>query len=217
MRAPFTRFRPALSKLPAQQQTAGRQTNNATRKALSALLASLLVTAPHMATAQNSGGLLYTVVVPSGGFGSSLFLKELLTSLTAARLFCEQLNDETLQVDCLSERLEQISSEIPEDTDYDEVRDVLANTAAELGALARQNRDRSRPRVNAASPNDPASGTSRPLLPIAPDRLAEVNAAASAILDDATTVLLRSADKSNRNQYTRIAQALESNKVLLRS
>lgn len=175
-----------------------------------------LTLTPVAATAQATG-VLYTVVVPAGGFGSSLFLRELLTSLAAARLFCQQLKDPTLQVDCLSDRLENVAAEIPEDTDYDEVRSILAQTSADLGALARKNRDRDRGRVTASQPGRGEAGATRPLRPIAPASLAAVNAEAVAILDEATTQLLRSADTRNRSQYARIAQALESNKVLLRS
>ncbi len=72
-----------------------------------------------VAVAAQSSGVLYTVVVPAGGFGSSLFLRELLGALAAARLFCQQIEDQSLQVDCLSDRLEQVADEIPDGTDYD--------------------------------------------------------------------------------------------------
>ncbi|MBT8154170.1 hypothetical protein KMP13_09735 [Epibacterium ulvae] len=175
-----------------------------------------LTVTPAMVSAQSTG-VLYTVVVPAGGFGSSLFLRDLLGSLATARLFCGQIQDQSLQVDCLSDRLEQVAEEIPEGTDYDEVRSILAETSAELGTLARQNRDRSRGRVKATQPGQGPEGTTRPLNAIAPDALAAVNAQAVDILEEATTKLLRSADNKNRNQYARIAEALESNKVLLRS
>ncbi len=178
-------------------------------------VAGLTVT-PVMVSAQSTG-VLFTVVVPAGGFGSSLFLRDLLGSMAAARLFCQQIQDQSLQVDCLSDRLEQVADEIPEGTDYDEVRSILTETSAELGALARQNRDRSRGRVKASQPGKGPEGTTRPLNAIAPDALAAVNTQAVDILEEAKTKLLRSADNSNRSQYTRIAQALESNKVLLRS
>ncbi|MEP5213507.1 hypothetical protein [Sulfitobacter pontiacus] len=170
-----------------------------------------------VAVAAQSSGVLYTVVVPAGGFGSSLFLRELLGSLAAARLFCQQIEDQSLQVDCLSDRLEQVADEIPDGTDYDEVRSILADTSAKLGTLARQNRDRSRGKVKASQPGQGPEGTTRPLNAVAPASLTAVNAQAVDILEEAKTKLLRSADTKNRNQYARIAQALESNKVLLRS
>lgn len=186
------------------------------RPFVAGIVSAGMAIAPVAAGAQ-SGGVLFKVVVPAGGFGSSLYLKELLGSLTAVQLFCQQLEDQTLQVDCLSDRLKKVAEEIPEGTDYDEVRGILAETSAELGALARANQDRSRGRVTASQPSRGSDSATRPLRPIAPDALAAVNAQAIDILEQATTRLLRSADSKNRNQYARIAQALESNKVLLRS
>jgi hypothetical protein len=57
------------------------------------------------------------------------------------------------------------------------------------------------------------------LTPVNPARAAQVNQQASAILDQAQTVLLRSAEaaEERRSQYVQIAEALGSNKVLLRS
>ncbi len=185
------------------------------RTLLSAVVSAGMIAAPQASLAQESG-FLFTVIVPSGEFGSSLFLKELLGGLAAARVFCEQLQDDTLEVDCLAERLQHVSDEIPGGTDYDEVRAVIADTATQLGTLARQNRDRDRRRVTAGRPGS-TEQTSRPLRPVSAESLASVNAQAINILEEAKTKLLRSADSKNRSQYTRIAQALDSNKVLLRS
>ena len=58
----------------------------------------------------------------------------------------------------------------------------------------------------------------RPLVPVEAASVAAVNAEAVAILEEAETILLRSADTGEqRTQYSRIADALDSNKVLLRS
>ena len=61
--------------------------------------------------------------------------------------------------------------------------------------------------------------TSRPIIPVAPEAQAEVNVQADAILSEAATVLLRSADNSPQLQddYIQIATAVGSTKVLLRS
>ena len=60
--------------------------------------------------------------------------------------------------------------------------------------------------------------TARPLVAVDAAQLAAVNQQAEAILDEARTVLLRSSGSNQRkSQYTRIAQALDSSKVLLRS
>ncbi|MBB97116.1 MAG: hypothetical protein CML68_21270 [Rhodobacteraceae bacterium] len=187
-----------------------------------ACLASLsLVIAPPLA-AQTVPGALYTVVVPSGEFGSSAYLAHVLQGLGAARAFCAALGDSTLNVDCLAERLAEIGAEVPDDTDYVEVRSVLNDTAKKLQDLARTNRDSGRARVTATQPgSEPGTivaKTQRPLVPVRPETVAAVNSQALAILEEAETVLLRSAAAGEQQtQYARIADALDSNKVLLRS
>lgn len=168
--------------------------------------------------AQGAPGVIYTVILPGGGFGSAAFLKELVQGLGAARAFCAGLQDEALTVDCLADRLDRVANDIPEGTDYEEVRNVLAQTSQDLAQLARSNRDpgRSRARV---STTDKSRKSSRALVPVRPEAQAQVNAAAAAILDEAVTVLLRSAasEKKRSGQYAQIASAIDSNKVLLRS
>lgn len=169
--------------------------------------------------AQGIGPGVYTVVISSNGFGSNAFLQELVSGLNAVRSFCGGLQDEAFQVDCLAERLEKISGEIPEGTDYEEVRAVLKQTADKVERLVRDNRDSSKARINMSLAKTPSDKTLRPLTPIKMARQTAVNREAAAILEEATTILLRSAASAQErsNQYTQIASALGSNKVLLRS
>ena len=187
-----------------------------------ACLASLSLAIAPPLVAQTVPGALYTVVVPASEFGSPAYLAHVLQGLTAARAFCGGINDQTLNVDCLAERLAEIGEEVPDDTDYVEVRSVLNDTAGKLSDLARANRDSGRGRITATQPG-PEPGTvlaqtTRPLVPVEAASVAAVNAEAVAILEEAETILLRSADTGEqRTQYSRIADALDSNKVLLRS
>lgn len=176
-----------------------------------------LTAAPTLA--QSPGTFVYTVVVPAGEFGSATFLAELLATLAAAKAFCRATGDSALQVDCLSERLEAAAGGIPEGTDYDEVRSVLEDTSGRLKRLARQNRDPDRRRVTVSSATDPAERTARPLTPVRASVQAAVNQEATRILEEAATVLLRSAEtaQERQTQYAQIAAAIDSNKVLLRS
>ncbi|NSY37645.1 hypothetical protein [Leisingera sp. ANG59] len=180
---------------------------------------SSLALAAAPALAQAPGGLLYTVVVPAGEFGSAAFLTELLGTLAAAKAFCRSTGELSLQVDCLSERLEAAADGIPKGTDYEEVRGVLQDTSQQLKRLARQNRDPNRGRVTVTSSTDPAQRTNRPLNPVSAAAQAAVNQEAARILEDAATVLLRSAEaaQERQTQYAQIAAAIDSNKVLLRS
>ncbi|WP_428926084.1 hypothetical protein [Marinibacterium sp. SX1] len=194
-------------------------------RAAAGLASISLAVAPLIAgplAAQTAPGALYTVVVPAGQFGSSAYLTHVLQGLSAARAFCAALNDETLNVDCLAERLAEIGEEVPDDTDYVEIRSILNDTADQLADLARTNRDSGRSRVTASQPGQEpgtiVAQTTRPLVPVRPETLAAVNSQAVAILEETETLLLRSAASGEQStQYARIADALDSNKVLLRS
>lgn len=191
---------------------------NTVFKSLAAGVSCLgLAAAPGLA--QSPGPFVYTVVMPSGEFGSAAFLTELLGTLAAAKAFCRATGDSALQVDCLSERLDTAADGIPQGTDYDEVRAVLQDTSARLKQLARQNRDPGRGRVTVSSTADPAERTSRPLTAVRTSALPEVKLQATLILEEAATILLRSAEtaRERQTQYAQIAAAIDSNKVLLRS
>ncbi|KUP92097.1 hypothetical protein [Tritonibacter horizontis] len=182
------------------------------KRTVAAIGAAFLVAGGPMAQAQ----VVFTVVVPSGQFGSTQFLTEILGSLATIKAFCGGLSDTSYRVDCLAERLNAVSAEMPEGTDYDEVRAVLTDTSMKLEQLARGNQDRGKKRINVAT--ESAGATARPLVAVDDARLAAVNQQAEAILEEARTVLLRSTgSKQRQSQYTRIAQAIDSSKVLLRS
>ncbi len=180
-------------------------------------LAILVMAAPG-AYAQGIPGGTYTVILPGVGFGSSNYTKILVGKIVAARKFCADLGNESYNVDCLSERLGVISDEIPKGTDYEEFRGILKDTSKQLEAVARSNRDPNQPRGRASRPGG-GETTTRPLTPVAPASLPSANAEARAILDSTETLLLRSAagSESKTAQYSRIADALGSTKVLLRS
>jgi len=175
--------------------------------------------APVLARAQVGASVLYTVIVPAGDFGSANFTRQLVSSLATAKAFCGGLDQSAYRVDCLAERLQVVSDDIPEGTDYDEVRQVLKDASAEMALLARNNRDPDLPKAPASRQGDSSERSSRPLTPVSSAAQAEVGERAIAILEQAQTQLLRSADSSNSRslQYAQIAQAIDSTKVLLRS
>lgn len=185
------------------------------KRTIAAVSAAFVIAGGQAVQAQ---GLTYTVVVPSGQFGSANYLGELLGSLASVRALCGNVSDGSYRVDCLAERLDAVAGEIPEGTDYDEVRAVIDDTAGKLAALAQENRDLGKGRIRVSTTGEDAVATARPLVAVDAARAAEVNAAAEAILEEARTILLRSAgSRERRTQYARVAQALDSSKVILRS
>lgn len=163
--------------------------------------------------------LNFTVVLPAAEFGSPNYLRYLVNSFAVAQSFCSQLPSDAYTVDCLAERMGAISSTIPEDSDYAQVQEVLADTSRKLEQLARANRDIGADRVRLSAGGETPVTTSRALTPVRADAVDTVNAQAIAILEEAETILLRSAEQSDRRQvqYTQIAEAIGSNKVLLRA
>lgn len=122
------------------------------------------------------------------------------------------------RTDCLAKELKALVKQLPAQGDYAEAREALAEAADSLADLSRRNRDNSQPRLQITVQSD-NQASRRPVAAVKPDTAAETNAKALAILEETTTVLLRSA-ASNSDvavHYQRIAQALNSSKVLLRS
>lgn len=176
-------------------------------------------TVPAGAWAQVSVSVFYKVIVPAGEFGSTSFTRSLVSSLTSVKAFCGGLDKAAYRVDCLAERLQVVSDGIPQDSDYDEVRQLLSAASADIAQLAHDNRDRNLPKAPASRRGDSTDRTTRPLTPISNAAQAEVGQRAIAILEQAQTQLLRSStgSKSRSIQYAQIAQAIDSTKVLLRS
>lgn len=192
-----------------------------TRKGLGAALAVATMTTTGLpASSQALGpGVLYTVILPAGEFGSKNYTDVVTGKIAAAQKFCGDLDNDSYKVDCLAERLGEASDEIPDDSDYAEVKKILKDTSNQLADLARSNRDTAQPRGRATSQGENPITTSRPLTPVTPSSLPEVNTQAQAILSNTETLLLRSAEGSESKalQYSRIADAIGSSKVLLRS
>ena len=101
---------------------------------------------------------------------------------------------------------------------YGEARDILRDTANQLSQITQDNLDQSIPRARLES-TDGSFRSKRPLSAVSAANERRALAQAVAVLAEAETRLLRSAESSSRRavQYQQIAAALGSNKVLLRS
>ena len=183
-----------------------------------AAIVSLIAPIP-LVSAAPVPGVVYTVILPAGEFGSQAFTAAMVGSFAAAKKFCAEIGDTAYRVDCLAERFGVIAGTVPRDSDYADLQKVLKTTSDRLAALARANRDPNLPRGRATRPGAKPETTTRPLTPVAPAASAKVNQQAQAILQETQTLLLRSAEssKSKQVQYARIADAIGSNKVLLRA
>ncbi|MEP2716262.1 hypothetical protein [Pseudophaeobacter sp.] len=142
-------------------------------------------------------------------------IPEIATRLASMNSLCTGSGGYT--VDCLAERIEALEQDAANIGGHTELKQILRDTAEELRNLARENRDPAKPRARLIGPDGQQS--TRPLVAVAPDRRRGTHERAIAILEEAETRLLRSSTQSveRANQYQQVAQALGSNKVLLRS
>ncbi|WP_420003211.1 hypothetical protein [Arenibacterium sp. LLYu02] len=144
-------------------------------------------------------------------------LTEVVEIIAEGSRSCQSVSD-VYTVDCIAKHLRAAAATLPREKAFNEAQSTLSTAAAELEQLVRQNTDPTQPRVtvrldSATSPRTP------PLRAVTPGVTAETRAQALQVLEEATTVLLRSAETSQgrATQFQRIADAINSNKVLLRS
>ncbi len=140
-----------------------------------------------------------------------------VAQISTASAACEAVGA-AYRTDCLAKELKALVKILPAQGEYAAAREALVTASDELAKLSRQNRDYSQPRLQITVPSD-SETKRRPVAAVKQETVAETNAKALAILEDTTTVLLRSAEGNNdvALHYQRIAQALNSSKVLLRS
>jgi hypothetical protein len=133
--------------------------------------------------------------------------------------FCRKLVQKEYVIDCLSERLENAAKALPSSGDYAEAKIALEEASRKLHALALKNASRELPRVRMQIKGAKPIVTSRRLIAVKTDKLEQANKQAIAIVQEAETVLLRATESSTKRKvhYERIAKAVGSNKVLLRS
>jgi hypothetical protein len=124
------------------------------------------------------------------------------------------------RIHCLAYQYEALASQIPGTAEYHDMRIAILQAARNLRRLAAENLDPEAPMARVPRVADRVPPVARRQVPaVRRDTLAETTRAAEAILEETATVLLRSAE-STRNRsvaYQRVAEAIDSSKVLLRS
>ncbi|TDK46856.1 hypothetical protein [Antarcticimicrobium luteum] len=149
---------------------------------------------------------------------------QVVASLQQATRYCGWLKRDgkgAYVIDCLAERLDDVNRRMAGTSGYEEVRAVLDEATRDLNRIARANRATAqRPtRFRTQDADGTVTRTNRALVPVDPARQQAAVAQALAVISEAETRLLRSADDpaARSVQYQRIAAAVGSNKVLLRS
>ncbi|TDE37489.1 hypothetical protein [Antarcticimicrobium sediminis] len=149
---------------------------------------------------------------------------QVVATLQQATRYCSWLKRDgkgEFVVDCLAERLDDVNRRMAGTGGYEEVRAVLEQTTRDLHRIARDNRAAGQraTRFRTQDADGKVTRTNRALVPVDPARQQAAVAQALAVIAEAETRLLRSASDGTASgaQFQRIAAAVGSNKVLLRS
>lgn len=151
----------------------------------------------------------------SGGGGAAVAPAAVAGLLTRGAGLCSRVPEEYL-TDCISALFQEAASLTPQFGAYADAHRVLSDTAARLDRLVSANLDSEKPSIRLRTGG---GGSSPRLSAVRPQAVAQVNAEAAKIVAEAETILLRSpaAGAETKQEYARIAEAVGSNKLLLRS
>ncbi|MFT6167921.1 MAG: hypothetical protein ACJAR9_000024 [Celeribacter sp.] len=140
-------------------------------------------------------------------------------AIEAAYAFCARSVQKEYMIDCLGSNLADLAAEIPKTGDYAEAAQILADAATKLRTIARDNRSATLPKARLKGIVDDVEVTTKRLIPVETSSLSTSAALAADVLEETQTLLLRSAENSERRKipYEEIALAVGSQKVLLRS
>ncbi|MFN4171518.1 MAG: hypothetical protein ACK4GW_07170 [Pseudorhodobacter sp.] len=137
--------------------------------------------------------------------------------LTDATRFCGSY-EARWRVDCLRDRYRDVLPRLPRTGPYAAVWSALSEAADGLEAIAAREADRTRAPARLTLRQGAVTRQSAgPVRATAPARQSAANRAASGVLDQLATRLLRSAPPGAVRQFATLARAAEGAKTLLRS
>ncbi|SDE44286.1 hypothetical protein [Ruegeria marina] len=142
----------------------------------------------------------------------------IVNALNAAAEFCRAKADRAFALDCMNYEYWKIVETLPETGEYAEVRVALEGVATRMSGLVTRHRDSSPAQTLSRTGIQPKV-TTRKINPIVAPAISSSAREAADAIAEAQTLLLRSTGNSDlrRAQFQRIAQAMESGAILLRS
>ncbi len=191
----------------------------------------LLLGMPDAAAAQQSGN------GPTGGSGGSSSFGEGAAGDSSDRIIILQGDGPIIgrleqvaqvcallprrhRIHCLAYQYEALAAQIPATAEYHDMRIAIQQAARSLRQLASANVDPAAPTVRVPRVAERVPSIARRQVPaVRSDTLEQTARAAEAILEETQTILLRSAENTRNRSvaYQRVAAAIDSSKVLLRS
>lgn len=123
------------------------------------------------------------------------------------------------RLDCVLLFIRQSAEVLPQYGDMGQARRVLEQTAGRLDGIVRANLDPTKPPIRLQTNASPLERATPRMRAIRPEAIAPAHRQAARVLAEAETILLRSSPSNAdvRLEYVRIASAVGSNKLLIRS
>lgn len=151
------------------------------------------------------------VAVPTDYLTSSI-----VKNIDGARAECGSY-DPVYRIDCLRQRLADIARRIPAGPAYSEARQIISRASSKLGRIQAGVVDRKAPTKRSRA--NPRLKQAKIYAAAKREKLGKAMEQARQVIEEAETQLLRAAENSDKRagHYQKIAAALESTKVLLRS
>jgi hypothetical protein len=142
----------------------------------------------------------------------------IVEDLASVRRECHQY-DQIYRIDCLRQGLEMTAANIPDRPENRDAKRILSRAAQRLGSIMATYKDEKAPLLEVPRRANPRFKKRRTYRAIKPAELPRAMAKANAVIDEAATQLLRSAENSERRyaHYQQISAAVDSTKTLLRS
>lgn len=142
----------------------------------------------------------------------------IIQDLRSVRRECSNY-DEVYRIDCLRQGIDMVVTSMPDGGDYSDAKRILRKTSKRLGSIVSKYQDRNAPKLVAPRNANPRFKKRRTYRAVKQESLPQAMAEANAVVSEAATQLLRSAENSERRyaHYQQISVAVDSTKVLLRS
>lgn len=165
------------------------------------------------------GGLRDLIKAPDVGLTSS-FTSAITEDIAEVATTCESIPGE-YRIDCLGKGFTLLAKSMPDKVEYNTARTEIAAAGKALRKIARQNQDRTKPRLRRTQKVAHVANArrSRAYRPIKEAALEQATEQAIKVITETQTRLLRSAEGSERRRvhYQSIARSVGSTTRILRS
>lgn len=144
--------------------------------------------------------------------------ERIVQDLLSIRRECRQY-DEVYRIDCLRQGIDMTIARMANRPENREAKQILRRASRQLASIVSTYEDHSAPELEVPRSANPRFKTRRTYRAVKRSSLPKAMAKANAVVQEAATQLLRSAENSERRyaHYQQISVAVDSTKTLLRS